>query len=69
MGAGWDHVYQSQQFIWAWIQVVCMSKFDEIQAPPGNSSGQGACQKPVTQNGKMKLKDYFGQAISFFRMQ
>lgn len=50
MGAGWDHVYQSQQFIWAWIQVVCTSKFDEIQAPPGNSSGQGACQKPVTQN-------------------
>lgn len=30
MGAGWDHVYQSQQFIWARVQVVCMSKFDEI---------------------------------------
>lgn len=29
-GGGRDHVYQSQQFIWAWIQVVCASKFDEI---------------------------------------
>lgn len=30
MGAGWDHVYQSQQFSWARVQGVCVSKFDEI---------------------------------------
>lgn len=30
VGGSMGHVYQSQQLIWARIQVVCLSKFDEI---------------------------------------